>query len=258
MRLSSIVFNGAIASVDSMFRLSEITPVTAAPHGQWSTSTPNVLRSFTVASVAEKVSARSCPQANSPNRCLQIWRVELYSTPACQFDGTYAWSFDIGCAPGGDCSRIDPALTTFSFNATHASENFCSVFQPLPFAPFRPTLSVLLPISGVRPFTTRLFTTINEPYVLTNGSVVPPQGMSSVSFMEAGTSPQCDADAGICRHWWDQVVDPGTQCSPRGSYTLTFNVGCRSGGNCDPNITSWQPTVPLSLDQPNQCPDGGP
>lgn len=199
---------------------------------------------FRIASIEE---SRSCPTSSSAGeRCLQIWNLSMYAETACRFDGDYTWTFEVGCAPEGDCSRVPPELTHFTFTVRPRSADFCESFSAdPPFAPFRPSAGALLPTTGSDPYTVRFFTTLELPYRFAARDVTPPAGITLVDFTEDVAMRACDTSAfpGACRQYWNARFDPGAACKPRGDYTVRWDVSCEDGGTCNPAITTYTATA---------------
>ena len=218
----------------------------------------NAPSGWRIGSVTEDLGQRSCPTpgAGDRERCRQHFVLELYPDGACRFDGSdFIWTWDVACAPGGDCESIPAAFETFSIVARPIAGDFCAGFPDPTFDAFFPSNGLLVPTTGTDPVTLRFFTTIDHPYTLAAGTAVPPAGFTLVSFTEDETSRQCDTTAfpDACQQWWDVVVDPGTACSPRGTYAITWTVGCQTGGDCDPAITEYTTSVGLTDDR-DLCP----
>jgi hypothetical protein len=165
---------------------------------------------------------------------------------------------DVDCAPCGDCTKLNPAFTTFNIAPSLTSEDFCAG-KTLGFAEFLPFSSVLLPTTGTKPFTIHAFTSLAHPYTFSAGTVNVPPGFTLVSFTEDLAKRACD-DVNFpngCRQWWNIVVDPGTACAAAGSYDMIWNVGCDAsvpdGGGCNPAVTTYTGTAALT-DRRNLCP----
>ncbi len=201
-----------------------------------------------VASFEEELEDRDCPTNQTMPRCRQYFLLTLYSDGACVFDGDYDMNWDVACAPGGDCERIDPELTTYSLTLTPTSNNFCDEEWVSAYDPFLPNGGYVNPSLGDGPVTLRFFTTLDLPYELSPGSVTTPEGISLVSFTEDQAQRQCETEdfPNACRQWWNVVVDPGENCSVFGSYNAKWNVDCAPGGSCNPDITAYTGNVAIT------------
>jgi hypothetical protein len=190
-----------------------------------------------------------CPYlSGGAQKCLQLFQVHMYPTDAvCQLTADpIHWSWDVACAPGGDCATMPRDLTApVTFTTTHSSESFCE--QTIDFDRFLPQSALVLPVLGLGPVTLRLLTTLDRPYEFSAGSATVPDGFSLVSFGEDHAARACDTEASPngCRQWWNVVVDTGAACSASGSYSFTWEVSCAEGGDCDPTIETY--TRPLNL-----------
>ncbi len=102
----------------------ELVTVTSTPHRLIASAQDLTLPSgLGVLWFAENVGARKC---NPGSSCKQRWNLYLDISEVCELDGSYNVDFSVGCAPGSDCSQMDPDFTEYSVPFILNSENFCS------------------------------------------------------------------------------------------------------------------------------------
>ena len=77
----------------------------------------------TLLSLSEDVNARACPPGGTT--CKQRWDIWLDTSEVCDLDGAYELGLTVDCAPGADCSALDPAFVEFKVPFTLDSEYFC-------------------------------------------------------------------------------------------------------------------------------------
>lgn len=195
-----------------------------------------------------------CPRLQSGvQRCLQFWQAYLYPAKGvCQLNqAELVWTWDATCALGADCSVMPTNLPDpVTFTTKHTSEYFCEV--DIDFDPFLPKSAIIMPTTGTDPVSIRYFTSLADPYRFTAKGAAVPAGMSLVSFSQQNVACGDSNFPNGCRQWWDLVVDPGESCTVSGNYTVQFDVGCTSGGDCDPNVTEYTHQFSL-VDRRNLC-----
>ncbi len=115
----------------------------------------------------------------------------------------------------------------------------------------------IVPVDGSDQIFIEYVTVSDYPIRLSNPAVLAmPAGFTNVTFAEDLVGAECPsvAMAGKCKQRWQLRFNSGTNCELDGDYSLTFDVGCDSAGNCDqvdPMFTSYQ--VDSTLNSANFC-----
>ena len=106
----------------------ELVTVTTTPHLlNTSAAAATIPEGLVLFSLSEDVDARACPPAGST--CKQRWDLYLDISDVCELDGAYQLDFTVSCAPGADCSQLDPSFDEFEVPFTLDSENFCDELE---------------------------------------------------------------------------------------------------------------------------------